>query len=157
MVVNSEKGNAGTSCDLELGVDGFHYSDLFDAVKLKELADVFYAEVTEAEPVLGSALSKYVAAEGRGYERKAESKILTDAAPFLSAFISRMFGIDSDRARSGKRYPAAEPDLEIQVFRAASGGEEVQGGRDRKAERERAVDGRHRTAKRGFRRNARLR
>ncbi len=40
MVVNSEMANAGTSCDLALGVAGFHYSDLVDAVKRQELADV---------------------------------------------------------------------------------------------------------------------
>jgi hypothetical protein len=108
--------NAGTSCDLALGVAGFHYSDLFDAVKLKELADVFYAEVTEAEPVLGSALSKYIAAEGRGYERKAESKILTDAAPFLSAFIARMFGIDAERAYLEKEILQQNPIWKFKFF-----------------------------------------
>ena len=30
--------------DFDLGINGFKYSDLFDAVKLKELAEKFYAE-----------------------------------------------------------------------------------------------------------------
>src|SRR5918993_5180553 len=84
--------------DLELGINGYKYSDLFDAMKLKGLAEKFYAEVDEQEPVLGDALKKYIASGGSGYEKKVESKILTDAAPFLSDFIARMFKITGERA-----------------------------------------------------------
>ena len=83
--------------DFDLGINGFRYSDLFDAVKLKELAEKFYAEVDEKEPVLGDALKKYIGAVGVGYEKKVESKILTDAAPFLSDFVARMFKITRER------------------------------------------------------------
>ena len=31
--------------DLKLGIEGFRYSDLYDAIKLKELGERFYAEV----------------------------------------------------------------------------------------------------------------
>ena len=51
----------------------------------------------EKEPVIGEALQKYIAARGQGFERKVESKILTDAAPFLSEFIARLFKIGPDR------------------------------------------------------------
>ena len=78
--INSE---AIAKTDLDLGIHGFQYSDLFDAVRLKDLTDKFYAEVSEKEPVIGDALAKYIAAGGVGYERKVESKILTDGAPFL--------------------------------------------------------------------------
>ena len=91
--------NAKTISDIDfnLGINGFRYSDLFDAVKLKDLADTFYAEVGTREPVLHSALVKYIDARGQGFERKVESKILTDAAPFLSDFIGRMFHIGRER------------------------------------------------------------
>ena len=84
--------------DLDLGINGFKYSDLFDAVKLKELAEKFYAEVDEKEPVLGDALKKYIGAAGAGYEKRVESKILTDAAPFLSDFVARLFKITRERS-----------------------------------------------------------
>jgi NADPH-dependent glutamate synthase beta subunit-like oxidoreductase/NAD(P)H-flavin reductase len=84
--------------DLDLGINGFSYSDLFDAVKLKALAEKFYAEVDEKEPVLGDALKKYIGAAGQGYEKRVESKILTDAAPFLSDFVARMFKISRERS-----------------------------------------------------------
>lgn len=84
--------------NFELGIPGFCFADLFNAYKLKELADVFYADVVEKEPVIGDALQKYIVSRGQGYERKIESKVLTDAAPFLSEFISRLFKIGPERA-----------------------------------------------------------
>ncbi|MBK9766882.1 MAG: hypothetical protein IPP63_07625 [Chloracidobacterium sp.] len=81
------------SRDFVLGIPGFNYSDLFDAARLKDLADAFYAEVADKEPILHDALSKYIATHGRGIERRVESKILTDAAPYLSNFVARLFGI----------------------------------------------------------------
>ncbi|HLA95060.1 MAG TPA: hypothetical protein VK612_05010, partial [Pyrinomonadaceae bacterium] len=98
MTTHSGKEGIGSGFDLDLGINGFKYSDLFDAVKLKELADKFYAEVAEKEPVLGDALNKYIASHGNGYEKRVESKILTDAAPFLSDFIARLFKITGERA-----------------------------------------------------------
>ena len=88
-----ENGHGQLPHDIQLGIGGFYFSDLFDAVKLHELADKFYAEVAEREPVLGGALLKYIAARGLGFEKRVESKILTDAAPFLSDFIARLFNV----------------------------------------------------------------
>ncbi|MFZ1700363.1 MAG: FAD-dependent oxidoreductase [Pyrinomonadaceae bacterium] len=81
------------SKDLELGIEGFHFSDLFDAVRLRDLAELFYADVEKSEPLLHDALTKYITAHGIGYERRVESKILTDAAPYLSDFVARLFKI----------------------------------------------------------------
>src|SRR5688572_19491703 len=93
MTVFTENGTS----NIELGIEGFKFADLFDAVRLKDLAECFYAEVESHDPVLHTALSKYMAAHGRGYEPKVESKILTDSAPYLSAFIARLFNIDRER------------------------------------------------------------
>ncbi len=84
--------------DLELGIEGFRFSDLFDPLRLQELADRFYGEVESREPVLGQALRKYIAGRGDGYERKVEAKIITDSAPFLSDFIARLFNITRERS-----------------------------------------------------------
>ncbi len=93
----SETGEHSENYDFELGIPGFSYSDLFDAAKLRELAEKFYAEVVEQQPVLGNALIKYIETHGHGYEKRVESKILTDAAPFLSDFVARMFKITGER------------------------------------------------------------
>ncbi|MCA1625622.1 MAG: hypothetical protein LC778_17850 [Acidobacteria bacterium] len=63
--------------DFDLGIVGFKYSDLFDAEKLKELAEKFYAEVEEKNPLLHEALIKYIENRGIGYEQRVESKILS--------------------------------------------------------------------------------
>ena len=101
MIGISEKDNTHTidssNNDFDLGIPGFKYSDLFDAYKLKELAENFYSEVEEKEPVLHRALTEYIEKKGVGCEPKIASKILTDSAPFLSEFVATMFGINKER------------------------------------------------------------
>jgi NADPH-dependent glutamate synthase beta subunit-like oxidoreductase/NAD(P)H-flavin reductase len=98
MTATFEMGTAAASGhDFNLGIAGFRYSDLYRAEKLKELAETFYAEMAQENPLLHEALTKYIAARGRDYEQKTESKILTDAAPYLSDFIARLFGIGNQR------------------------------------------------------------
>ncbi|MDQ3712231.1 MAG: FAD-dependent oxidoreductase [Acidobacteriota bacterium] len=89
--------NKLTDYDFNLGIAGYKYSDLFDAVKLCEIAENFYGEVKKENPILHDALTKYLANRGAGYERRVESKILTDSAPYLSEFIARMFGVGPER------------------------------------------------------------
>src|SRR4028118_514900 len=89
--------SAAVDYDFNLGIAGYKYSDLYDAAKLREIAENFYGEVKKENPILSEALTKYIAARGKGYEAKVESKILTDAAPYLSNYITRMFGIGAQR------------------------------------------------------------
>ena len=88
---------ANNSYNFKLGIVGYSYSDLYDARKLKEIAEKFYAEIEEADPVLHDALIKYIEVRGENYESRVESKILTDSAPYLSDFIARMFNISHER------------------------------------------------------------
>ncbi len=93
---NSQNLNTANH-DFELGIVGFNYSDLFDAVRLKELAEKFYAELKDEQPLLHEALTKYIENRGEGYEKRVESKILTDSAPYLSEFIAKMFKVNPER------------------------------------------------------------
>jgi len=101
MIGTQEKERAFTidsaNSDFNLGIAGYRYSDLFDAVKLREIAEKFYAEVKDENPILSEALTKYIAARGADYEPKIQSKILTDAAPYLSDFVARMFNVGGER------------------------------------------------------------
>ncbi len=106
----------GGQNDFELGIEGFRFSDLFDAVKLKELAERFYADVEKDDAVLHSALAKYIASRGHGYERKVESKILTDSAPYLSDFIARLFKISSERSELEKDILVQNPVWKFKFF-----------------------------------------
>ncbi|MDQ3181027.1 MAG: pyridine nucleotide-disulfide oxidoreductase, partial [Acidobacteriota bacterium] len=120
MIAISERENTIThqlsSHDFDLGIVGFRYSDLYDAAKLKAIAEKFYAEVEEQEPVLGEALKKYIAAGGIGYEKRVESKILTDAAPFLSDFIARMFGVKREREDLQRKINEQDPIWNYKFF-----------------------------------------
>jgi hypothetical protein len=93
--------NAGKAFDnklnFELGIAGFSYSDLYQPERLRELADTFYDEIKRENLELHAALMQYIAARGANYEQKVESKILTDAAPYLSNFIARLFKIEPTR------------------------------------------------------------
>src|SRR4030095_6573498 len=111
---SSEKHIAGT--DFDLGIPGFRYSDLFEPVRLAELAEAFYAEIDEKEPVLYDALSKYIDNGGTGFEKRAASKILTDSAPFLSDFIARMFGITAEQAELEKEILRQNPIWKYKFF-----------------------------------------
>jgi NADPH-dependent glutamate synthase beta subunit-like oxidoreductase/NAD(P)H-flavin reductase len=102
--------------DFELGIAGFRYSDLFDPTRLKALAETFYAEIGEAEPTIHAALMKYVAAAGKGLERRAESKLLTDTAPYLSDFIARLFRVTSDRNELEKGILVQNPVWKFKFF-----------------------------------------
>src|SRR2546421_8779257 len=105
-----------TDYNFELGIEGFTFADLFDAVKLRELAEKFYAEVEKREPLLSAALNKYIAARGQGFERRAESKILTDAAPHLSNFIARLFKITRERSELEHNILAQNPVWKYKFF-----------------------------------------
>ncbi|MFN2393689.1 MAG: FAD-dependent oxidoreductase [Pyrinomonadaceae bacterium] len=102
--------------DFDLGIVGFKYSDLFDAEKLKELAEKFYAEVEEKNPLLHEALIKYIENRGIGYEQRVESKILTDAAPYLSDFIAQMFGASREREELMRTIQEQDPIWKYKFF-----------------------------------------
>ncbi len=107
---------ARSNHDFDLGIAGFKYSDLFDALKLKEIAEKFYAEVKKENPILHDALTKYIENRGAGYERKVESKILTDSAPYLSEFIAEMFNINSERERLQREIAGQNPIWKYKFF-----------------------------------------
>ena len=99
MADRSPIGSYDAAHDLDLGIPGFKFSDLFVAERLKDLHEAFLNDLSDRQPVTHSALSKYLEARGAGFERRAESQILTDAAPYLSDFIGRLFNISTERSR----------------------------------------------------------
>jgi NADPH-dependent glutamate synthase beta subunit-like oxidoreductase/NAD(P)H-flavin reductase len=102
--------------DLNLGVPGFRYSDLHDAERLAELAEVFYRELSQKDPLVHDALMRYVNARGEGFEKRVESKILTDAAPHLSDFVARLFGITRERQELEDRILEQNPIWRYKFF-----------------------------------------
>jgi NADPH-dependent glutamate synthase beta subunit-like oxidoreductase/NAD(P)H-flavin reductase len=116
MTSASEKGHFDADLDFNLGVQGFSYSDLFDPARLADLAENFYAEVAEKEPILHEALRRYIDNRGEGFEKRAASKVLTDSAPFLSDFIARLFGITREVAELEREILRQNPIWKYKFF-----------------------------------------
>jgi hypothetical protein len=112
----SEKERTAANQDFDLGVVGFKFSDLFDAVRLRELAEKFYDELKEENALLHDALTKYIAARGAGYEARVESNILTDSAPYLSRFVAKMFGITREREQLEREITEQSPIWKYKFF-----------------------------------------
>ncbi|CAN5430667.1 hypothetical protein BH10ACI2_BH10ACI2_14190 [soil metagenome] len=116
MTVHSEEISNGPQHDFNLGIEGFCFSDLFDATRLRALAETFYSEIEGRDAVLYSALTKYIASRGVGYERKVESKILTDSAPYISDFIARLFNINRERSELERTILVQNPVWKYKFF-----------------------------------------
>ncbi|MCY7376888.1 MAG: FAD-dependent oxidoreductase [Pyrinomonadaceae bacterium] len=119
MIAISEKQTNFTNesgGDFNLGITGFRYSELYDAEKLRALAEKFYDSVKEENPILHGALIKYIEHRGKGYEKRVESKILTDAAPYLSEFIAQMFDVSGERAALQKEIAEQNPIWKYKFF-----------------------------------------
>lgn len=116
MTAISEKGFDLTAKDFDLGIVGFKFSDLFDADKLRELAEKFYDELKQENPLVHEALTKYIKARGVGYEKRVESNILTDSAPYLSRFIAKMFGITQEREFLERKITEQNPIWKYKFF-----------------------------------------
>ena len=102
--------------DFDLGIIGFKYSDLFDADRLKDLTEKFYDELNQENPLLHEALTKYIAARGIGFEKRVESNILTDSAPYLSHFIAKMFGVTKEREQLEREIQEQSPLWKYKFF-----------------------------------------
>jgi NADPH-dependent glutamate synthase beta subunit-like oxidoreductase/NAD(P)H-flavin reductase len=115
-VTNNSYTNSNNSFDFELGIQGFNFSDLFEAEKLRELTEKFYEFLDSDEPVVAEALKKYTEAHGEGFEPKIASKILTDSAPYLSEFVAKIFKIEDQRSKLQKRIQKDDPLWKYKFF-----------------------------------------
>ncbi len=85
--------------DFDLGVPGFHYSDLYDPNGLKALAACFYDEVANTDPALAKKFADYRQGQGSGMTELAQSELLIRMAPHLSDFVARLFRAKAGRER----------------------------------------------------------
>ena len=108
--------NKSGDCDFNLGIAGFSYSDTYDAAKLRLIAEKFYEELKNQNPILHEALTKYIGNRGNGYEKRVESKILTDSAPYLSEFIAQMFNVSGERETLQKEIAEQNPIWKYKFF-----------------------------------------
>ncbi|HKG12030.1 MAG TPA: hypothetical protein VKB12_01775, partial [Pyrinomonadaceae bacterium] len=103
--------------DFPLGIEGFTYGDLFRPVRLRALAEAFYAEVGREDAPLHASLMEYVGSRGENLKgTRAESELLIKAAAHLSRFVARLFGIEVERGRLAEGIRAQDPVFQFKHF-----------------------------------------
>ncbi len=109
--------DASSPFDFSLGVGGFTYSDLYRPERLRDLTESFYAELLRENQSLHAALLDYTRNRGaRLAGTKQESELLIAVAPYLSAFIARLFGIERERKQLRQTICVQDPVFEFKQF-----------------------------------------
>lgn len=94
MIKTTRKG------DFELGIPGFHYSDLFEPGRLKDLAENFYGWLAKENPGLAKEFEDYRSHQGSNLAKLAESTLLINIAQKQADFIAKLFNIQEAREKS---------------------------------------------------------
>ncbi|HEX8181043.1 MAG TPA: FAD-dependent oxidoreductase [Pyrinomonadaceae bacterium] len=109
--------NAPAAPDFPLGIEDFTYADLYRPQRLRQLAETFYAELARADESLHQALMAYLATRGTDLAgTKQESELLIKAAPHLSRFIARLFGVEAEQAAHAAAIKAQDPVFQFKTF-----------------------------------------
>ncbi|HEV2707952.1 MAG TPA: FAD-dependent oxidoreductase [Pyrinomonadaceae bacterium] len=103
--------------DFALGLEGFTYADLYRPARLRLLAERFYAEVARADAALHASLVEYIETRGeRLAGTKQESELLIAAAPHLSKFVARLFGVEAEMEKLARDIRAQDPIFQFKTF-----------------------------------------
>ncbi|MBF6649086.1 FAD-dependent oxidoreductase [Methylobacter sp. BlB1] len=77
----------------KLGIPGFHYADLYDATRLKDLLDVFDTTVEQQNPELFRAFQDYRLSQGEDLEPTEISDLLVRMGPYVGQFVAKLFNV----------------------------------------------------------------
>ena len=83
---------------LRLGVDGFSYPDLCQPDRLRALHDRFDDEVRQAAPAFWARWDDYRRSPDAARPATETSALLVEMAAHVSAFVARLFGVESELA-----------------------------------------------------------
>jgi NADPH-dependent glutamate synthase beta subunit-like oxidoreductase/NAD(P)H-flavin reductase len=92
---------------LSLGIEGFTYPDLYEPLRLKELAECFYKEVETDDPELGRQYTDYL--RGNTLSAVDESNLIVKLAPYLGRFVARLFQIENFTKTEREKADAVKP------------------------------------------------
>ena len=82
---------------INLGIPGFTYADLYQPEKLAELLAVFDASLEKTDPDLYNDYRAYHASKGKGMTPQSISELLIRVAPHVSEFIASLFRVEDAR------------------------------------------------------------
>jgi len=77
----------------KLGIPGFHYADLYNSARLKDLLDVFDSTVEQQNPALFKAFQDYRLTQGKGLEPMEISDLLVRMGPYVGQFVAKLFNV----------------------------------------------------------------
>jgi NADPH-dependent glutamate synthase beta subunit-like oxidoreductase/NAD(P)H-flavin reductase len=93
----TQQPQTSQSTQLNLGIPGFAYADLYDTRRLADLLDVFDQSVNNHDPELFAGIKAYRASKGEGLKPEQISELLVRQAPLLGTFIARLFNVSEVR------------------------------------------------------------
>ncbi|MDD5275453.1 MAG: pyridine nucleotide-disulfide oxidoreductase [Methylovulum sp.] len=86
-----------------LGIPDFTYADLYDAVRLSDLLDVFDASVKQHDADLFEQFAAYRNNQGEGLAPEQISELLVNMGPYVGQFVARLFNVtEQHQAQSAK-------------------------------------------------------
>ncbi|MFO0671783.1 MAG: FAD-dependent oxidoreductase [Polyangiaceae bacterium] len=91
-----QDGGTSEPNELVLGVSGYAFHDLFDPMRLSALHADFDAWFKKTAPEAYATFDAYRASRGEGMTPQAKSEALLAAAPFVSAFVGRLFNVEAE-------------------------------------------------------------
>ncbi|MGO9712893.1 MAG: FAD-dependent oxidoreductase [Polyangiaceae bacterium] len=84
------------AADRPLGIPGFSFGDLFEPSRLADLHGEFESWFAAHAPADHARFAAYRACKGVGMTPEAVSEALLGAAPHVSAFVGRLFGVERE-------------------------------------------------------------
>ena len=81
---------------LVLGLPGYTFHDLFEPARLKDLHAEFDAWFAKEDPAAYDAFAEYRTRRGEGLTPEQISGALLGAAPLVSRFVARLFGVEAE-------------------------------------------------------------
>jgi len=85
--------------DLQLGIAGFTYGDLYQPGRLRDLYINFNRYVAASDPELMEQFEAYRRCQGKNMRAHEISALLVGMAPYLGLFVAKLFGVENERSR----------------------------------------------------------
>jgi len=78
---------------LTLGIPSFTYADLYDAVRLKDLLEVFDGSIKNHDVELYNKFAAYRQNQGEGLKPEEISELLVNMGPYVGQFVAKLFNV----------------------------------------------------------------
>lgn len=98
-----------STTDFQLGIEGFHYSDVYRLDKLHQLYDIFYDWLAKTSPEVFDRYAHYRKDRGEGWKPQDISQVIIDAGRYLDSFIGILFQTGDEQVTLQKSVLVQKP------------------------------------------------